>query len=200
MKQLFYLNIQKLIEIKKNIIKLPNIGRCDHTYLYHIVNNYNNLSNIIVFFTGSLNVKIKKKKAISILNNIINSNYTEAYFKCKYYTSVKTHFENFKLEYYRCRCKTNFIKNNKEILSKCKIRPYGNWYSYFFKNIEINYVCLLGIFSINKKDIIKHPATRYTIFMNIVSEHSNPEAGHYIERSWEAIFYPLVYTKIILEK
>ena len=83
----------------KNIIKLPNIGRCDHTYLYHIVNNYNNLSNIIVFFTGSLNIKVKKKKAISILNNIINSNYTEAYFKCKYYTSVKTHFENFKLEY-----------------------------------------------------------------------------------------------------
>lgn len=34
----------------KEIVRLPNVGRCDHTYLYHIVANYDNLSNIIVFF------------------------------------------------------------------------------------------------------------------------------------------------------
>ena len=29
------------------IINLPNVGRCDHTFLYHITENYNNLSNIL---------------------------------------------------------------------------------------------------------------------------------------------------------
>ena len=46
----------------KQIINIENVGRCDHTYLYHIIENYNNLSNIIVFFPGSLNLVFKKNK------------------------------------------------------------------------------------------------------------------------------------------
>ena len=30
----------------KNIINLDNVGRESHTYLYHVINNYNNLSDI----------------------------------------------------------------------------------------------------------------------------------------------------------
>jgi len=33
-------------------IKLPNIGRESHTYLYHIINNYNNLSDQTIFCQG----------------------------------------------------------------------------------------------------------------------------------------------------
>ena len=32
------------------IINLPNVGKCDHTYLYHIVENYDNLSNIVCIY------------------------------------------------------------------------------------------------------------------------------------------------------
>ena len=28
----------------KEIINLPNVGRCDHTYLYHIINNYESIN------------------------------------------------------------------------------------------------------------------------------------------------------------
>lgn len=34
-------------------ISLPNVGRESHTYLYHIVNNYNNLADRTIFFQGS---------------------------------------------------------------------------------------------------------------------------------------------------
>ena len=37
----------------RNIIHLPNTGRESHTYLYHIVKNYHNLSDITVFTQGS---------------------------------------------------------------------------------------------------------------------------------------------------
>ena len=53
---------------------------------------------------------------------------------------------------------------------------------------------LFGIFSIDKRDIIQHPKTRYQHLIQSVNKHSNPEAGHYIERSWGALFYPLKYT------
>jgi len=35
-----------------SIIKLPNIGRESHTYLYHIINNYDNLADQTIFCQG----------------------------------------------------------------------------------------------------------------------------------------------------
>jgi hypothetical protein len=39
-------------DINVPFIKLPNIGRESHTYLYHIINNYNNLADQTVFCQG----------------------------------------------------------------------------------------------------------------------------------------------------
>jgi hypothetical protein len=36
-----------------NYIKLPNIGREAHTYLYYIINNYNNLPEYVCFLQGN---------------------------------------------------------------------------------------------------------------------------------------------------
>jgi hypothetical protein len=179
----------------KNIIKLNNVGRCDHTYLYHITENYNNLSNIVVFFPGSLNMENKKIKATMILNNIINSNYTNAYFIGNYYNSVREKYKNFELSHHKCGYSENYNKNQETILNRCKIRPYGMWYNYFFGNTPAHWVALSGVFSIDKKDIIQNSVNKYIVLKNIISNHSNPEAGHYIERSWGKIFYPLIYTK-----
>ena len=46
----------------KQIINIENVGKNDHTFLYHVTENYVNLSNITVFFPGSLNMVFKKKK------------------------------------------------------------------------------------------------------------------------------------------
>jgi hypothetical protein len=182
----------------KKIIHLPNIGRCDHTYLYHIIENYDNLSGIVVFLTGSLkNNMLKKNKAITILNNIINSSYTNAYFLGFYHNNLREHYTNFTLDYYSCSDPENYNKNSENILQKCKLRPYGLWYKYFFGNTIAHWCTLGGIFSIDKRDIIQHPVIRYQRLIESVNKHSNPEAGHYIERSWCAIFYPLIYTQKI---
>jgi hypothetical protein len=45
-------NMKNLEKIKYNIIKLPNIGRESHTYLYHIINNYDNLADKTIFCQG----------------------------------------------------------------------------------------------------------------------------------------------------
>jgi hypothetical protein len=68
------------------------------------------------------------------------------------------------------------------------------WYKYFFGNTIAHWYTYWGIFSIDKLDIIQHPLFRYQILIQTVNKHSNPEAGHYIERSWAAIFFPLNYT------
>jgi hypothetical protein len=38
---------------KFNVIYLNNVGRESHTYLYHIINNYDNLADRTIFFQGN---------------------------------------------------------------------------------------------------------------------------------------------------
>ena len=181
----------------KQIINIENVGKNDHTYLYHIIENYNNLSNITVFFPGSLNLDYKKIKAKIILNNIIKSNYSTAYFAGHYHQNIKEVFNNFTLNKWETTDKKNLLLNNESALQKSEIRPYGKWYTHFFGNIQAHWTTMCGIFSIDKRDIIQNPIEHYQRLLQTVNTHSNPEAGHYMERSWCAIFYPLKYTKKI---
>jgi hypothetical protein len=183
----------------KKIINIENVGKCDHTYLYHIIENYNNLSNIVVFFPGSLNFVHKKNKAKIILNNIIRSKFSRTFFVGGYVKSVKENFNNFTLDNWQTSDEKNLLLNNESNLKKCVIRPYGNWYKYFFGDTPAHWITMWGIFSIDKRDIIQHPVERYQRLLQTVNIHSNPEAGHYIERSWGAIFYPLIHTIKIQE-
>ena len=179
----------------KQIVKLANIGRNDHTYLYHIIKNYESLADITVFLTGSAgHIPSKKNTAINILNNIIQSNYTNAYFIGIHYNSVKYHHADFKLDSYSCAYSANFNKTGRSDLLPCNIRPYYRWYNYFFGNIHAHWCVYGGVFSIDRRDIIQHPKSNYIRILQPVQTHFNPEAGHYIERSWGVIFYPLRYT------
>jgi hypothetical protein len=181
----------------KQIINIDNVGKNDHTYLYHIIENYNNLSNITVFFPGSLNLYYKKTKAKLILNNIIKSKLTIAYLAGHYHQNIKEEINNFKLDNWKTTDNKNFLLNNESALQKSEIRPCGKWYTHFFGNIQAHWITMCGIFSVDKRDIIQHPIERYQGLLQTVNTHSNPEAGHYIERSWCAIFYPLKYTNKI---
>jgi hypothetical protein len=179
----------------KNIVNLPNVGRCDHTYLYHIVENYSNLARINVFFPGSLNNEYKKNNAKKILYNIIL--YKRAIFLGTKSSNIKRDFSNFTLDKWVCTDPVNAQLNPEEELLPALLRPYGKWFNYHFGNILVKNWCIHGIFSIQRIDIIKHPKIRYQKLLNGVSRHSNPEVGHYLERSWGAVFHPFLMTKII---
>jgi hypothetical protein len=176
-------------------VMLPNVGKCDHTYLYHIVNNFATLSDITIFVPGSLDMQHKKEIATKIITNILL--YNTAVFIGNQIPSVKNMFADFTLDNWKTSNTQNSTINDESVLERAKLRPYGRWYKYFFGNKNVKIVCMFGIFSIHKLDIIKHNINYYTQLLNTVSKHSNPEVGHYIERSWGAIFHPLVATKFI---
>jgi hypothetical protein len=181
----------------KQIVSLPNVGRCDHTYLYHVIQNYHSLAPIQVFLPGSVNIEFKIGLARKLMMSIIHGCFNEAIF---YYnpTNKKTileEFEHFTLFQHFCCDPKNFQLNSESILFPSKHRPFGNWYRHYIGNVDVNKYIYNGIFSMDKRDILKHPVERYQRIIECVSTHSNPEAGHYIERAWAAIFGPLVYTK-----
>lgn len=173
----------------KNIIQLKNIGRCDHTYLYHIINNYDNLADITFFCPGSLNMDSKINKGIKILNNA--EKYKNTVIISDYYNNLKNHLYNFKLDKWEASDKSNKIINNESNLELAQIRPFGKWFENKFGNLVIHHCSYQGIMAISKKNILQNSKEHYINIIKDVENSSNPEAGHYIERSWEAIFYPL---------
>lgn len=179
----------------EQIINLPNVGREGHTYLYHISTNYDKLSDIIVFLPGSLSLEYKLDKAKKLLENIEQHN--AAIFLGEYTTSIYDTFKDFKLEKWQSTSTENKSINNESNLQLSPYRPYGKWYKYLFGNITANWFTYWGIFSISKHDILQHPKKRYELLTDILSRSSNPESGHYIERSWSVIFHPIRYTKCI---
>lgn len=52
-------SINDIIKIKNSdkldIYEIPNIGRCDYSFLIHIINNYNNLPDELLFIKSNMN-------------------------------------------------------------------------------------------------------------------------------------------------
>ena len=173
-----------------NIVKLNNIGKCDHTYLYHIINNYNNLSDYIIFLPGSNNIYYKFKKSINLINHIeyykelVNIGTTTE-------INIKDKFYDFKMDNYKTTFKNNFILNSESKTYKSEIRPFGKWYEYHFNDINVNFYTWWGIFAITREIIHQHPKEYYEKLLNEFGNSSNPEVGHYMERAWFAIFHPV---------
>ena len=188
-------NFTKTSNIKR-VVPLENVGRCDHTYLYHIVTNYNNLAEITVFLPGSCNMQMKKDKSTRLLENIEKSG-NAVFLSDAKYDNIKTGLYDFTLDEWMSSDESNKSINSEKSLDKSEIRPYGKWYESNFGDSVVNHITYLGIYSISKQDILQHPLEYYKKLMIQLETSSNPEVGHYIERSWAAIFHPMKNTVIV---
>ena len=177
---------------------LDNVGKCDHTYLYHIIENYDNLADVTVFLPGSTNMKYKIGKAKRILSELKQK--IGSVFIGNFIPDVKKSMYNFMLDEWKTSNKENFIQNKEEKLQLSKIRPFGKWFEKTFGNITITHVSQLGIMAISKEHILQHPKKYYENLIKEFETSSNPEVGHYFERAWEAVFYPMTGAIFILRQ
>lgn len=178
------------------IINTDNVGRCDHTYLYHIVKNYSRLSDITIFLSGSSNMDYKMPK-VQKMFQILRKRNRAVFLSDLQMMNVKNNLYNFKLSYWESSNTTNKTANPENILEKSKIRPFGKWYESNFGDIAIHDLTYFAIFSIDKRDILQHSLEYYKRLMGQLATSSNPETGHYFQRAWAAVFYPLRHTKIV---
>lgn len=188
-------NFEKTENITR-IIPVKNVGRCDHTYLYHIVNNYDNLAEINVFLPGSCNMEYKKYKAKTILENI-EKHEKAVFISDTTHENVKSDLYDFVLDEWVSSEEYNKYINPEKKLENAPIRPFGKWYESNFGDIVVKNVTYQAIFSISKKDILNHPLEYYKNLMVQLETSSNPEVGHYMERAWAAVFHPINNTQII---
>lgn len=182
---LFY----KYVKPDIHYTQVPNVGREIHTYLYHIINNYDNLNDITIFIHGSCIFENRYKlelynKLVYIYNNTGNT----VFFGMP--VSILSLFKDIKMTYYKSTTNCNNIFDIKHTLKEYN-GNYYDWYIENFKNIEVYCGSYAGTLLIHKNDILKHPKEYYQKLIKYVDEDNNPETAHYFERSWGAVFHPI---------
>ena len=175
------------IKMEKRTICLPNIGRCDHTFLYYIVTEYDHLPDISIFLPASSNDAHKQERKKQVIMNAILSKDTVmvgppySLEECK----------DFSLDEWKATNIANQEHNPESKLLPANPRPLGPWFEkYIGLDRPIRAFTYFGIFAVHRRHILQHPKSFYENILSTVDHHSNPEAGHYIERSWSAIFWP----------
>ena len=187
------------VECKKcdNLIKIDNIASGEYAFIYHIVNNYDNLSPITVFLTGScMDDGLEKRKKIEITTKIfeiLKSSNDTILIGNRIYTDIQKDLYSSTFTSWCGTNKKNLIeKNNNCELIPAKIRPFGKWYAAKFGKMRTTHTCEGGNFAASKIDIHNRPKSFYQDLLNELTIHKSPnlEVSHYIERSWEAILKP----------
>lgn len=161
-------------------IKLPNIGREAHTYLTHIINNYDKLDDITIFSQGN------PDHASDIAEFNMSDNFTG------YKTFV---------EYYG-----NMV--NGEIISR-KHQPGSYWmgfgqksqitpslvYKFLYgEDIPECWVAVCAIFAVDKESILKHPKEKYEQLYALFQRPDSVWMAYVLEYSWTLMFQKQGFT------
>lgn len=153
--------------------KLPNVGREGHTYLYHIINKYDNLSEINAFCQG--NPIDHKPDILNVLSNIdtIRDNIQASGFYPLGLTVTEGPYANIHTRH-RCGLPMFYVLNMFFDLGMSISDKYDTVYG--------------GQFIVHKNNILARPKQFYVFLYKILSYEVDPIEGYILERLWPYIF------------
>ena len=171
----------------KKTVKLENVGSCDQTYIYHIIENYENLADITIFLPGSCYDSHKYERTNFVLSETIRTKNTFLVLDGPCSSAF-----DFKIDEWLSTNDKNKIINTESELRKCEFRPYGKWFEHVFPDINASERNLTyrGIFSVSKKDVHNRSKEFYENYIQYINKNKNEECAHYVERSYDALFHP----------
>ena len=144
-----------------------------------------NLSDLTVFLPGSALTRHKKIDYTTIISrSLLKANQT-------HFPSTSAINKNFALYFYKSTNKLNRVANKETKgvqLDYAMPRPYGEWLKKYLPGKKHERVTYHAIFAVTKKDILKNRKRVYEDLLSTVDKSLNPEAGHFMERSWYSLF------------
>ena len=167
----------------KDIIRLDNVGRESHTWLYHIVNNYNNLDEINIFLQGQIDDL--GCMAFTNPNNYLKDIDKFGFVASRLGILGPFHWKNNIGIEKDLRYKKDW-DSGKISKSKIGFRKFAK--SLFPKIPLIVPTSYGGCFAVKKEIILKYQISFYEELLNILNKNKNPIEGHYMERLWCYMF------------
>lgn len=178
--------------IKKNYIlnELPNVGRESHTYIYHIVSNYDNIdvNGVTVFCQGRIKDHIghieESKYIFNIADEANRKGFSESIARWHEIAVIHQPLENFRILEWPPRLFNKPNKNNE---------TFGQWFrrctkmTYLPPKHEFKWIVAAN-FAVKNSTILSKPKEYYRSLLDEFDDSSAPEVGHFFERSWYYIF------------
>ena len=151
-----------------------------------LIENYDNLPALTIFLPASCLDSNKVKMTTDLLRRITLEDELKTILIARCIGQIDIAASEFSLETYSATNLANRNANPEEQLLKADIRPFGRWYT---NNIErkTDIMSFKEIFCAKKEDILLNSKEFYINLLFQLAKSSNPEVGHYIERSWAGI-------------
>ncbi|KAG8525584.1 uncharacterized protein KY384_009228 [Bacidia gigantensis] len=175
--------------------KLPNIGREGHTYLHHIVHNYDTLTEVTIFLQGRIDDHVSISLAELIKRSLTTKDGQVMTFPFRELELFDL-WDGFPWELYPCWSKWNSME-----CLRAPMTP-GQYWQHFFPNKDMKIPAFIGfqpgaLFAVHKSTIQQYPHSFYEKLLNELflgdMAHINPETGHFWERFWLAMWNPKEY-------
>ena len=182
------------------VVPLANEGREAHSFLTHMFERHRGgLAAVTVFLTGSCMVAdrgfYKRERALATLQRALVTRETVLMGQTS--TDVRADMADFSIDRY---LGSSAASRGDGRLDLCPIRPFGAWYDATFPELaprtsapqppQPGVICWQNIFAVSRGTIERHPASRYERVLASLAGSSEPEAAHYVERAWGALFWP----------
>lgn len=178
------------------LVRIKNVGREGHTYLTHIIDNYDALADITFFTQGNPHPHFNE---FSCTLNSFFENLEEKNVNRVSYMNILPNGP----------CRNHIIYNDNNNPPKhCRLALGGRWKTdrsektelpnwwteilgYMFPLKEQCKFSYHGTFSVSDSYITYYPKNYYKRLRNSISYSVNPEEGHFLERAWSTIFNPV---------
>ena len=184
----------------KSLVSLKNVGREGHTYLSHIIENYDKLADITFFTQGKPH----------LLGRRLNS-----FFK-NLESKLGSPAADMRIQTNEKSRRHILYRDNDNPPKHCKLALFGRWKTtqksekndlitwwgehlgFAFPLKEQCRFSYHGTFSVTSEYIKNYPKEFYENLRDRLCGSSAPEEGHFMERSWGEIFNP--NTDLIIPK
>ena len=171
-------------DMQSYVIDIPNIGREAHTFLYYIIEHYDNLPDIVVFSQGRYDD-----------HSFMSSYIFDSLFILDEDGYSKNLMETREWEHSASTYEFRITNWKGSIVPTVRNENYGQWYERVFNKpfpIEQTNMYAGAFFSVTSNIIRKHQKEYYINIMENgdLKESSAPEAAHFMERSWSKMFTP----------
>ena len=150
-----------------------NVGRCDHTFLHHLVHHYDALPAVLVFVSGDGDDARKGPKIHRVLRWALD--YRDTVLSGRRVADVHSmprlvasggcmahqQLASVCMDHHLSMNEVNRVDEGAStVLQPAPTRPFGKWYAQQFpelENVPIRILCYTSIFAVHRRHVQQHP-------------------------------------------
>jgi hypothetical protein len=167
------------------IVKLPNIGRIDHTLVHYILENWDNLPDTLISLPASILMCAKKGHYLNAMRKRFDNVQSYHGFYSPRFHKVNPETFNYTIDNYQAE---GYCNKNDNPFIKSEYPDFRAWKLALIDDRPIRYLGMRGMFIVAKENILHIKRSIYENLLKSLSVGDNIENGHFAERIWAHLF------------